>query len=175
MVRRSHLILTLLQRCVSFAFLSSVLSGEYYTYYQIISLNFARVKKNMMRQFVCGSQFFWGSYLNLTGKRAFKRYWFLRQLSGMFMSKTKEEIKSWKSLVKFQSLISGFDWTSLSFRISIVIRILSDWRRRRMPDQVSDFTIDKLFLFFSCGGCCFQLILIGPFLLDFQSCLNSIN
>nr|POF02373.1 histone-lysine n-methyltransferase atxr3 [Quercus suber] len=45
MVRRSHLIITLLQR----------------------------VKKNMMRQFVCGSQFFWSSYLNLTGKGAFQK------------------------------------------------------------------------------------------------------
>ena len=55
------------------AFLSSVLSKEYYTYYQTISLNFARVKKNMMRQFVCGSQLFQGSYLNLTGKGAFQK------------------------------------------------------------------------------------------------------
>nr|POE73381.1 histone-lysine n-methyltransferase atxr3 [Quercus suber] len=67
MVRRSHLIITLLQR----------------------------VKKNTTCQFVCGSQFFQGSYLNLTGKGAFQK-------------------------------------------ISIVIRMLSDWCRRRMPDQVLD-------------------------------------
>nr|POE73380.1 histone-lysine n-methyltransferase atxr3 [Quercus suber] len=45
MVRRSHLIITLLQR----------------------------VKKNTTCQFVCGSQFFQGSYLNLTGKGAFQK------------------------------------------------------------------------------------------------------
>ena len=53
------------------------------------------------------------------------------------MSKTKEETKSWTSL------ISGFDWKSLSLQISIVIRMLSDWRRTRKPNQVSDFIIDK--------------------------------
>ena len=161
--------------CLFCVFVFSTLWRVLYILSNNFSLNFARVKKNMTRYFVCGGQFFRGSYLNLTGIGAFKRYWFLRQLSGMFMSKTKEEIKSWKSLVKFQSLISGFDWTSLSFRISIVIRMLSNWHRRRMPDQVFDFIIDKLFLFFSCWGCCFQLILIGPFLLEFQSCLNSVN
>ena len=58
---------------MSLAFFSSVLSKEYYTYYQIISPNLARVKKNMMHQFVCGSQFFQCSYLNLTGKGAFQK------------------------------------------------------------------------------------------------------
>ena len=55
MARRSHLIIILLQRCVTFTCLSSVHSGEYYTYFisNNCSLHFTRVRKNMKRPFVC--------------------------------------------------------------------------------------------------------------------------